>query len=43
MSSSLACNLHLVEVSLEYSTPNQTEQEVMEDRNCDGRMVLIKI
>jgi len=25
------------------STPNQMEQEVMEDRNCDGRIVLIKI
>ena len=26
-----------------YSTPNQIEQEVLKDRNCDGRMVLIKI
>ena len=26
-----------------YSTPNQIEQELLEDRNCDGRMVLIKI
>jgi hypothetical protein len=26
-----------------YLTPNQMEQEVLEDRNCDGRMVLIKI
>jgi len=26
-----------------YATPNQMEQEVLVDRNCDGRMVLIKI
>ena len=26
-----------------YLTPNQMEQEVLEDRNCDRRMVLIKI
>ena len=26
-----------------YSTPNQIEPEVLEDRNCYGRMVLIKI
>ena len=26
-----------------YSTPNRMESEVLEDRNCDGRMVLIKI
>jgi hypothetical protein len=25
-----------------YSTPNQMEQEVLEDRNCDERMVLIR-
>jgi hypothetical protein len=25
-----------------YSTPNQMEQEVLEDRNCDGKMVLFK-
>jgi hypothetical protein len=26
-----------------YLTPNQKEEEVLEDRNCDGRMELIKI
>ena len=25
-----------------YSTPNQMEQEELDDRNCDGRIVLIK-
>jgi hypothetical protein len=31
------------ELLRKYSTPNQMEQEVLEDRNCDGRMVWIKI
>jgi hypothetical protein len=31
------------EPSRKYSTPNQMELEALEDRNCDGRMVLFKI
>jgi len=36
---------HLVRMNNDrkYSTPNQMEQDVLEDRNCDGRMVLIKL
>jgi hypothetical protein len=45
--STLAWTGHLVRMNndraLKYSTPNQMEQGLLEDRNCDGRMVLIKI
>jgi hypothetical protein len=44
----LAWSGHLVRVNSDrtlrkYSTQNQMEQEDLEDRNCDGRMVLIKM
>ena len=35
--------LTMIGLLRKYSTPNQMEQEVLEDRNCDGRIVLIKI
>ena len=37
------CVWTMIGLLRKYSTPNQMEQEVVEDRNCDGRMVLIKI
>ena len=37
------CIWTMIGLLRKYSTSNQMEQEVLEDRNCDGRMVLIKI
>jgi hypothetical protein len=43
MGRALGAYLTTIELLKRYSTPNQMELEVLEGRNCDGRMVLIKI